>query len=304
MKSDHATTKTARADASTATAPAGRADGTRPTLPPVPAPNFDGQVLGRGDFVNRELSWLQFNRRVLDEALDESNRPLERLKFLAIASTNLDEFFEIRVAGTRDRAEAGLPPENPNDLSPREELAAIKQDAARLAQDMHACFKDLLVPSLEQAGILFPAVDDLSPEHKQWIQAYFEREVYPVLTPLAVDPAHPFPSLLNKSLNLALLLLDPRQKRAVHRIAVVQVPRALPRLIRLPAQSTSADKRHYVFMVDLIREHIDSLFPGLEMLHVCSFRVTRDGNIDYGRRVGSRRPDGGDRAGAQQASPR
>jgi polyphosphate kinase len=244
----------------------------------LPETSSSAPELGRGQFVNRELSWLQFNRRVLDEALDASNLTLDRVKFLAIASTNLDEFFEIRVAGSRDRAEAGLPPENPEDLSPREELSVIKHEAARLAQDLHVCFKDVLVPALEGIGIHFASIEELDADRKAWIHDYFDREVYPVLTPLAVDPAHPFPSLLNKSLNIALLLLDPRQKRPVHRIAVVQVPRALPRLLRIPSPG---DEHVYVFMVDLVSAHIESLFPGLQALHVCSFRVTRDSNIDY-----------------------
>ena len=229
-------------------------------------------------FVNRELSWLQFNRRVLDEALDETNPPLDRVKFLAIASTNLDEFFEIRVSGTRDRAEAGLPAENPHDLAPHEELAAVKRDAARFAQDLQSCFRDVIVPMLAEENIHFLQTDRLSQEQTTWLRNYYERDVYPVLTPLAVDPAHPFPSLLNKSLNLALLLSVPGNKTAGPRIAVVQVPRVLPRFVRLPGPS---DKHEFVFMVDLIQMSIDSLFPGLDVVHKCSFRVTRDGNIDY-----------------------
>ena len=228
-------------------------------------------------FVNRELSWLQFNRRVLEEAADETNPVLERVKFLAIASNNLDEFFEVRVAGTMELVEAGLPGENPGNLSPREELTLIRKEAARFYEDMHRCWREQLLPALERAGILFVGSSQLNEEQRRWLREHFHREVYPVLTPLAVDPAHPFPSLLNKSLNIAVLLADSRRGGETHRIAVVQVPRVLSRLVRLPDQ----DGKHvYVFMANLIRDHIETLFPGLTVVHVSPFRVTRDGNID------------------------
>jgi polyphosphate kinase len=234
-------------------------------------------------FNNRELSWLQFNRRVLDEARDPRNPLLERVKFLAIASTNLDEFFEIRVAGTMELVDAGIRPgENPDRMKPRDELDAIRAAAREFTQDMHRAWKTELVPELADHGVGFPEIWSLDEERRAWLQRYFEDEVFPVLTPLAVDPAHPFPSLLNKSLNLAVLLLDPREERYVHRIAMVQVPRVLPRLVRLPQRSDDDghDGHDYVFMVDIVEEHLDALFPGLSVLHACSFRVTRDSNLD------------------------
>ena len=230
-------------------------------------------------FTNRELSWLEFNRRVLDEACDERNPVLERVKFLAIASTNFDEFFEIRVAGTMELVDAGLDQgENPDRIHPRAELEAVRAAARRFTQDMHACWKERLVPALADQGIRFPAIWSLDPDRRAWLRRSFEDEIFPILTPLAVDPAHPFPSLLNKSLNLAVLLLDPRSERPVHRVAMVQVPRVLPRLVRLP--ETEGGGHDYVFTVDIVEEHLDSLFPGLTVLHACSFRVTRDSNLD------------------------
>jgi polyphosphate kinase len=234
-------------------------------------------------FNNRELSWIQFNRRVLDEARDPRNPLLERVKFLAIASNNFDEFFEIRVAGTMELVDAGLHSgENPDARDPREELAAIRAEARTFTAAMHVVWSEELVPELERHGIRFPAIWDLEPDRRAWLRQQFEQEVFPVLTPLAVDPAHPFPSLLNKSLNLAVLLLDPREERYVHRIAVVQVPRVLPRLVLLPPASDAPDDpgHDYVFMVDLVEEHLQALFPGLSVLHACAFRVTRDSNLD------------------------
>ncbi len=231
-------------------------------------------------FNNRELSWLEFDRRVLDEARDPRNPLLERVKFLAIAGNNLDEFFEIRVAGTMELVDAGLAAgENPDKRPPREELRAIRTAARQFNEDLHHTWKRELVPALAEHGIRFPEIWRLDAERRRWLDRYFEDEVFPVLTPLAVDPAHPFPSLLNKSLNLAALLLDPREQRHVHRIAVVQVPRVLPRVVRLP-QVAGEEAHDYVFLVDVIDEHLSTLFPGLSVLHACSFRVTRDSNLD------------------------
>ncbi|HLQ36627.1 MAG TPA: polyphosphate kinase 1, partial [Planctomycetota bacterium] len=243
-----------------------------PSAPAPPAP-LDRQAL----FINRELSWLAFNRRVLEEASDESNPLLERVKFLAIASSNLDEFVEIRVAGVMELVEANLPGENPDAIKPQEELELVREAARAFNAEMHRVWKELLVPGLAKVGVEIKAVRGLSVPQQQWVDTYFHNEIYPILTPLAVDPAHPFPVLLNKSLNLAALLLDPRQSRRTHRMAVVQVPRVLPRIIRLPDQD---GRRIYVFTADIIQAHLQVLFPGLDVLHACSFRVTRDSNLE------------------------
>ncbi len=251
---------------------------TPPPGPPATPPLVPLQAMERSQlFVNRELSWLSFNRRVLSEALDESVPLLERMKFVAIASLNLDEFFEVRVAGVMELVDASLAGENPDGIKPAEELEIVRDNARAFTDELHRTWKDHLVPALAKAGVEIRSAKQLAPAQKQWVDSYFLREIYPVLTPLAVDPSHPFPVLLNKSLNLAVLLLDPRQPRKIHRIAVVQVPRVLPRITRLPDQD---GKRIYVFTADIVQEHLAQLFPGLEVLHSCSFRVTRDSNID------------------------
>ena len=227
-------------------------------------------------FINRELSWLNFNRRVLEEAMDETNPVLERVKFLAIASTNLDEFFEVRVAGTMERVHAGLPSDFIDGLSPREELEAVRREAHAFHADLHRCWLDHVLPALAKAGIQVQPIAALNQDQRAWLRGFFHREVYPVLTPLAVDPAHPFPSLLNKSLNLAVVLHDahrPNQRR----VAVVQVPRVLSRLVRLPDPGPAVV---FVLMADLVKEHLDALFPGYQVLQVSAFRVTRDANLE------------------------
>ncbi|MCA8976144.1 MAG: polyphosphate kinase 1 [Planctomycetes bacterium] len=228
-------------------------------------------------FVNREQSWLQFNRRVLEEAQDPTNPLLERVKFLAISSTNLDEFFEIRVAGVMELVEAGLQGENPDGLKPQEELDRIRADAHVFTAAMHRTWQEQLLPELADAGIEFRAVRQLTEKQRKWVDKHFRNEICPILTPLAVDPAHPFPVLLNKSLNVAVLLLDPRQSRRTPRMAVVQVPRTLPRIERIPALDGTAA---YVFTAEIVRDNLSELFPGLDVVHVTTFRVTRDSTID------------------------
>ena len=252
-----------------------------PAKPPTPPVQVQLPTLASMDrgalFVNRELSWLSFNRRVLEESMDESVPLLERVKFCAIASTNLDEFFEVRVAGVMELVEANLQGENPDCIKPSDELELIRDQARVFNEAMHRAWKDHLVPALARAGIEIKTVKQLSPQHRVWLDSHFKREVLPVLTPLAIDPAHPFPVLLNKSLNIAALLLEPTKARRSHRMAVVQVPRVLPRIARLPDQD---GKHTYIFTADIVQEHLGVLFPGLEVVQACSFRVTRDSNID------------------------
>jgi polyphosphate kinase len=228
-------------------------------------------------FVNREHSWLWFNRRVLEEAQDPTNPLLERVKFLAIASTNLDEFFEIRVAGVMELVDAGLQGENPDGIKPQDELDRVRTDARAFTAAMHRTWQEQLLPELARAGVEFRDPRQLTMTQQRWLDTWFHREVYPILTPLAVDPAHPFPVLLNKSLNLVVLLLDPRQARRTHRMAVVQVPRTLPRILRLPELD---GQRNYVFTADVVRANLRELFQGLEVVHASTFRVTRDSNLE------------------------
>jgi polyphosphate kinase len=240
--------------------------------PPEPAPfaNLDDPAL----YINRELSWLQFNRRVLEEAQDPKVPLLERLKFLAIFGSNLDEFFMVRVGGLQQKVQAGITLGSGADrMPPLEQLEKIHQVVGQCTADAYRCLGDDLLPALQREGIIFRGVKDLSDRELRRIGEVFRREIYPVLTPLAIDPVHPFPHLLNKSLNLAVLLQRPGQEEGL--FAVVQVPAVLPRFVAMPAE------RGHVFtaLETVIRLHLPELFPGMEIQHATVFRVTR--NSEY-----------------------
>jgi polyphosphate kinase len=241
-------------------------------------------------YFNRELSWLEFNQRVLEEALDPTNPPLERLKFLAITSSNLDEFFEIRVAGLQQQAETRPFDAGPDGLTASQILETLGARVKRLVDEQYRGYRDGVVPALSAAGIDLLTVDDLDEKGRKWAADYFAREVFPVLTPLAVDPAHPFPQLGNKSLNLVVELrienrigqIDGLRNDDQHiefRLGVVQVPRILPRLIEVPAQFAPAGRHIYVFLSSLISAYVGQLFPGLEVLGCYAFRVTRNSEL-------------------------
>src|SRR6516164_5151192 len=225
-------------------------------------------------YVNRELSWLEFNQRVLEEAQDPSNPLLERVKFLCIVSSNLDEFFEVRVAGVKQQSQSNLSAAGPDGLSPNDQLAAISVRARRMFEDQYRLWNEELVPALEAQNIFFLKYDELTKEEKQYYSKYFERSVYPVLTPLAVDPVHPFPQLLNKSLNVAVGL---EGKELSTHLAVVQVPRILPRL--LPYKAGENGMYRYIFIGNLIQAHVSSLFHGVKVTGAYQFRVTRNSDL-------------------------
>lgn len=225
-------------------------------------------------YVNRELSWLEFNQRVLEEAQDPGNPLLERVKFLCIVSSNLDEFFEVRVAGVKQQSQSNLSAAGPDGLSPNEQLAAISMRARRLFEDQYRLWNEELVPALEAQNIFFLKYDELTKEEKQYYSKYFERSVYPVLTPLAVDPVHPFPQLLNKSLNVAVGL---EGKELSTHLAVVQVPRILPRL--LPYKAGENGMYRYIFIGNLIQAHVGALFHGVKVTGAYQFRVTRNSDL-------------------------
>ena len=241
-------------------------------------------------FLNRELSWLEFNHRVLEEAVDDANPALERLKFLAIFSSNLDEFFEIRVAGLQQQAESRPYDAGPDGLTAAQTIEGIAARVRRLVEDQYKCYNDGVVPALAAAGLDLSTVEDLDARGRKWALDYFEREVFPVLTPLAVDPAHPFPQLANKSLNLVVelrvadrpgqidgLLRD--EHHSEFRLGVVQVPRILPRLIEVPAECAPPGRKIYLFLSSLISAYIGKLFPGLEVRGCYAFRVTRNSEL-------------------------
>jgi polyphosphate kinase len=230
-------------------------------------------------FLNRELSWLEFNQRVLDEALDESNPLLERLKFFTIVSSNLDEFFEVRVAGLKQEIESGQGARSVDGLTARETLQAIVTRVRRMVTDQFDCWREKLSPALAKNNIRTLEINDLTSGDLGWLEEYYLAKIRPVLTPLAIDPAHPFPQLLNKSLNLMVRLeMAPRDGvgQPIKHIAVVQCPSILPRLIQLPRDDA---RRDYVFLSHLIGRFVADLFPGTKILGCWPFRVTRNSEL-------------------------
>src|SRR5436305_7282816 len=203
-----------------------------------PVVNLDDPAL----YINRELSWLEFNRRVLEEAQDPRVPLLERVKFLAIFSSNLDEFFMVRVGGLQQKVQAGIPRGSGADrMPPAEQLDRISQVVRELIGEQYRCLKTDVLPALEREGIFVRGLKDLTEADRRHLGEVFRREIFPVLTPLAIDPGHPFPHLLNKSLNLAVMLRRPSHDEKL--FAVVQVPSVLPRFVPLPA-SAGGPARH------------------------------------------------------------
>lgn len=230
-------------------------------------------------YINRELSLLEFNRRVLALASASRAPLLERLRYLCISSTNLDEFFEIRVAGLKQKAELGAMQSGPDNTSPQESLKAIHRIVKPLVADQYRLLNEDLIPSLEQANIRFIRRNDWSSKQDNWLRSYFEESLLPVLSPLGLDPAHPFPHILNKSLNFIVSLegRDAFGRRGGY--AVVQAPRALPRLIQLPPEQQGNGPHDYVFLSSVIHAYVDDLFPGMKVTGCYQFRVTRNSDL-------------------------
>jgi polyphosphate kinase len=224
--------------------------------------------------LNRELSWLEFNQRVLEEALDPSTPLLDRLKFFCGFSSNLDEFFELRVAGLKQRIESTVVERSPDGLTATETLQAVHRRARRLVERQYACWRNELRPQLARHGIRFLRFAELSRADVAWVENFYRTQVRPVLTPLGLDSAHPFPQLLNKSLNTIVQLRLTASGKAQQRLAVVQVPRVLARLVQLP-QAGSREQR-YLFLGEVIGHYLADLFPGTKVLGYWNFRVTRN----------------------------
>ena len=224
-------------------------------------------------FVNRETSWLEFNQRVLDQAFSEDNPILERLKFLCIVSSNLDEFFEVRVAGLKQQMQTESSETGPDGLSAKETLALISARTQRMVEDQYRCWRDHIAPALDAQRIRFHNYPDVPEDERAYFEKYFRETIYPVLTPLAVDPAHPFPQLLNKSLNV-IVELDGEGLNTD--IAVVQAPRILPRVVPFSKRTDGDD---YVFLGNIIQAHVDTLFRGVTVKGAHLFRVTRNSNL-------------------------
>jgi polyphosphate kinase len=235
-------------------------------------------------FINRELSLLDFQSRVVEEALDEENPLLERVKFLAIFGSNMDEFFMVRVSGLRKQVEAGIIEVSPDGMTPREQLAAIRKRSLELFNTAHQCLHRKLLPKLHKAGIHILDYEKLSKAQKERADVYFRETVYPVLTPLALDLAHPFPHISNLSLNLAIVIRD---KKENEKFARLKVPGTLPRLIPIK-RSSGATRRdgtipfhhYFVWLEQVIAANIGLLFPGMEIVSVHPFRIVRDADTE------------------------
>ncbi len=235
-------------------------------------------------FINRELSQLEFFRRVLEEAQDPANPLLERVKFLSIVGSNLDEFFMVRVAGMKQQVSAGIIEPTADGLTPTEQLAAVRRAASKLTADARSYLQRQLLSELDQAGLHILPYATLNEKQKAKVDEYFDQVVYPVLTPLAVDPGRPFPHISNLSLNLAVMIRD---RKGNERFARVKVPDTLPRFTPIKASSGSTRKdgtvpyhHYFVWLEQIVAAHIGKLFPGMEVIEAHPFRVIRDADID------------------------
>jgi len=229
------------------------------------------------NFINRELSWLEFNRRVLEEAQDQRQPLIERVKFLTIVSSNLDEFFEIRVAGIKQQIESETSDVGPDGLSPSEVFDRIQKTVRQLVAAQYTLWNDDFLPGLAKNGIYVREIAELPTKRAAWAHRYFLQEVVPMLTPLAVDASHPFPHLLNRSHNLLVRAKTRRGSEPLH--AIVQVPRVVPRLILMPRGKGADEPWEYIYLASLIKQHIGELFPGLILDGVHAFRVTRNSDL-------------------------
>jgi len=235
---------------------------------------------GKVAYFNRELSWLAFNRRVLDLAISDRFPLLERLRFLAIVSSNLDEFFEIRVAGLVQQVDSGVIEVGMDGLGPKELLRRIHAIAREMVNAQYDCWHNQLVPGMKAEGVLFKTREDLTKGEMKWVKRYFEEQVFPVLTPMAIDPAHPFPQLTNKALNIAVWLDDPSTPEIEKMLAVVPVPRILPRIVQVPASSRNS-KPCFVFLNDIVKIFASDLFPGYKVRGAWAFRITRNSDLYF-----------------------
>ncbi|MGK0456368.1 MAG: polyphosphate kinase [Lentimonas sp.] len=227
---------------------------------------------------NRELSWLAFNQRVLEQAKSTEYPLLERMKFLAFFSSNLDEFFEIRVSGLMQQVKSGVIEMGPDGLGPKEQIQKIRAIVNRLIIEQVDCWTTQIVPSLEEKNVLFCNYAELTRNEQQWLTKYFEEQIFPVLTPLAIDPAHPFPHLTNKALYILASIDDPKTRIIESMMAIIPVPRILPRIVRIGvARRGNVDV--YIFLSDIIHHYIKRLFPGYQVRSAVPFRITRNSDL-------------------------
>ena len=229
-------------------------------------------------YINRELSLLAFNLRVLEQAKDTAIPLLERLRYLCISSSNLDEFFEIRVAGLMQKAVLASVQAGPDNMSPSELLEKISLQAHELVAEQYRVLNEELLPALGKEGISFIKRQDWDEQQAAWVKRYYEQALLPILSPMGLDPAHPFPRILNKSLNFVVQLKGKDAFGRTSGMAVVQAPRALPRMIKLPAECSDGTD-NFVFLSSIIHAHVDDLFPGMKVLGCYQFRVTRNSDL-------------------------
>ena len=238
-------------------------------------------------YLNRELSWLEFNSRVLEEAEDQTQPLLERVKFLAIFFSNLDEFFMVRISGLREQVTSGVVESAPDGMAPSDQLRAVRQKLLEQLSRVTKCWEKDLFDKLHDANIRLFSYDQLSPLQRETLRNYFSQEIFPALTPLAFDPSHPFPHISNLTLNLAVVAHDPERGECFAR---VKVPNNIPRLIRIPQHEMTANNQkrdsnsaqqahHYVWLEDIITANLDLLFPGLTIQDSYLFRITRDADL-------------------------
>jgi polyphosphate kinase len=241
------------------------------------APARAPDLLDPALYLNRELSLLEFNWRVLAQSKDSATPLLERLRFLTISTTNLDEFFEIRVSGLKQQVAYEITHAGPDGLSPKETLLRISAEARQLVEEQYRTLNDVLLPELETHDIRILKRAVWSPRQQRWIKRYFDHEVLPVLTPVGLDPAHPFPRVLNKSLNFVVQLEGADAFGRESGVAVVQVPRSLPRLIRLP--DGGAGRHDFAMLSSIVHSQVEQLFPGMTVISCHQFRVTRNSDL-------------------------
>lgn len=232
----------------------------------------------RFPYFNRELSWLAFNRRVLEQAESIDYPLLERMKYLAFVSSNLDEFFEIRVAGLLQQVKSGVIERGPDGLGPKEQLRRIQLIVKRLVNDHYDCWEKQVMPGLKKEGVIFSDYNGLTRNEKKWVEKYFDEQVFPVLTPLAIDPAHPFPQLTNKALYILASIDDPETRIIERMMAIIPVPRVLPRIVKIDA-SRRGNPDVYIFLSDIIQRYVKRLFPGYRVSSAAPFRITRNSDL-------------------------
>lgn len=238
-----------------------------PTLPPADL------------YINRELSQLEFNQRVLELAEDPAIPLLERLRFLCITCTNFDEFFEIRVAALKQRMELGALAQGPEQLPAQQVFGVLRERMLGIVERQYRLLNEVMFPELTDAGVCFLRSEDWTDEQSEWLRQFFHEQVVPVLTPLTFDPSRPFPQVLNKSLNFIVRLSGRDAYGRLRHRGMVQAPRSLPRIIKLPEHLGGPDTHDYVFLSSVIRMHVGTLFPGLGVEGCYQFRVTRNSNL-------------------------